>query len=81
MTGQNPDWLMPFIYAMAAMGAVRVVLEFIKDIYTSRINGKIAVVGSTTFMWKVLHLPMEFFSQRMAGDISARKKTNESISK
>ena len=31
-----------------------------------RINGKLAVVGNTTFLWKVLRMPMEFFSQRMA---------------
>ena len=30
-------------------------------------------------MWKVLHMPMEFFSQRMAGDIQQRQKTNETI--
>ena len=35
--------------------------------------------GSTSFMWKVLQLPMEFFSQRMAGDIQQRQSTNASI--
>ena len=30
-------------------------------------------------MWKVLRLPMEFFSQRMAGDIQLRKDTNAQI--
>ena len=27
-------------------------------------------------MWKVLHMPMEFFSQRMAGDIQGRQSAN-----
>ena len=30
-------------------------------------------------MWKVLRLPMEFFSQRMTGDILMRQSTNASI--
>ena len=30
-------------------------------------------------MWKVLRMPMEFFSQRMAGDIQARQGTNAAI--
>ena len=36
-------------------------------------------MGSTSFMWKVLRMPMEFFSQRMAGDIQMRQSTNSSI--
>ena len=38
-----------------------------------------AVIGSSTYIWKVLSLPMEFFSQRMAGDIQTRQATNASI--
>ena len=30
-------------------------------------------------MWNVLHLPMEFFSQRMAGDIQSGMGMNASI--
>ena len=37
------------------------------------------MVGNTSFLWKVLHLPMEFFSQRMAGDIQGRQSANGSI--
>ncbi len=36
-------------------------------------------VGSSTFMWKLLRLPMEFFSQRMAGDIQGRMMSNATI--
>ena len=79
LTGQNPDWLMPFIYALSAMSVVQVILAFIQAIYSSRINAKIAAVGNTTFMWKVLRMPMEFFSQRMAGDIQQRKGANAAI--
>ena len=79
LTGENPEWVTAFLWALAGLSAVQIVIAFIQAIYSARIGGKIAVVGSTTFMWKVLQLPMEFFSQRMAGDIQQRKETNASI--
>ena len=79
LTGQNPQWLMPFIWALAAMSALQVFVGLVQTVYSARINAKIAVVGNATFMWKVLHLPMDFFSQRMAGDIQQRKSANASI--
>ncbi len=79
LTGQNPDWLMPFIYALTAISVLQIFLSFIKAIYSARINAKIAAMGNTTFMWKVLRMPMEFFSQRMAGDIQQRKISNASV--
>ena len=48
-------------------------------IYSLKISGKMALIGSSDYMWKVLHLPMEFFSQRLAGDIQSRANTNASI--
>ncbi|MBP3426714.1 MAG: NHLP family bacteriocin export ABC transporter peptidase/permease/ATPase subunit [Clostridia bacterium] len=79
LTGENPEWVTLFLWALAGLSVVQIVIAFIQAIYSSRINGKIAAVGSTTFMWKLLQMPMEFFSQRMAGDIQQRKETNASI--
>lgn len=79
LTGINPEWMTPFLWALAGLAAVQIVIAFIQAVYSARINGKIAAVGNTTYMWKVLQLPMDFFSQRMAGDIQQRKSTNASI--
>ena len=79
LTGTNPEWVTPFLWALAGLSIVQIVIALIRAVYSARINGKIAAVGSTTFMWKVLQMPMEFFSQRMAGDIQQRKGTNASI--
>lgn len=54
-------------------------VAWIQAVYSLRINGKMAVVGSSSYMWKVLRMPMEFFSQRMAGDIQGRMVANASI--
>ena len=79
LTGKNPDWLMPFIGVMSGLAAVQLITAWAQTIYNLKINGKMSVVGSTAFMWKILHMPMEFFSQRMAGDIQSRQLTNASI--
>lgn len=81
LTGENPDWFMPFILALAGMGVVQIVVAWIQAVYSLRINGKLSVVGSTSYMWQVLRMPMEFFSQRMAGDIQQRKNSNATIAK
>ena len=79
LTRRNPDWLNPFIALMAALCAAQIVVQWAQVVYSLKINGKMSVVGSTSYIWKVLRLPMEFFSQRMAGDILQRKNTNASI--
>ncbi|MBQ6803892.1 MAG: NHLP family bacteriocin export ABC transporter peptidase/permease/ATPase subunit [Clostridia bacterium] len=79
LTGVNPEWITPFLWGLAGLSIVQIIIAFIQAIYSARINGKIAAVGSATYMWKVLHLPMEFFSQRMAGDIQQRKSTNANV--
>ncbi len=79
LTGINRDWLYPFISVMILLAAIQLVVAWAQTIYSLRINGKMAVIGSTSYMWKVLRLPMEFFSQRLAGDIQSRLSLNASI--
>ena len=79
LTGINPEWFSPFIFIMILLAAVQIIVSWVQAIYSLRINGKMAVIGSTSYMWKVLHLPMEFFSQRLAGDIQSRASMNASI--
>ena len=79
LTGENRELLMPFLALLAVFGAAQVVIAWAQAIYSRKIDGKMAVVGSSTFMWKVLRMPMEFFSQRLSGDILQRQGTNASI--
>jgi NHLM bacteriocin system ABC transporter peptidase/ATP-binding protein len=79
ITGKNPGWFYPFILAMSLMALVSISVQWVQAIYTLKINGKMAIVANSSFMWHVLRMPMEFFSQRMAGDIASRRSLNESI--
>ena len=79
LTRENPEWFYPFLGLLALLSAAQVIVAFAEARANLKIQGKLAVVGDTTFLWKVLHMPMEFFSQRMAGDIQQRQTTNASI--
>ncbi|MCR1840582.1 NHLP family bacteriocin export ABC transporter peptidase/permease/ATPase subunit [Murimonas intestini] len=79
LPGKNPDWFLPFILALGGIAVVQLVAEWIHAVYSLRISGKLSAVGSTSFMWQVLRMPMEFFSQRMAGDIQQRAASNAAI--
>ncbi len=79
LTHKNQEWLVPFILAFIGLNILQVIIAWMQLIYSNRINGKLAVVGSTSFMWKILRMPMEFFSQRMSGDILSRQVSNETI--
>ncbi|MCR5774608.1 MAG: NHLP family bacteriocin export ABC transporter peptidase/permease/ATPase subunit [Lachnospiraceae bacterium] len=79
LAGRNPEWTYPFITFLAVFSAVQIIVAAIQEIYSLKINGKLAIIGNSTYMWKVLKMPMEFFSQRMAGDIQQRQSTNAMI--
>lgn len=80
LSGLNREWLYPFIGLLIFLAVIEIIVAWAKAIYSLKINGKMAVIGSTSYMWKVLHLPMDFFSQRLAGDIQSRMYLNASIS-
>lgn len=77
--GNNPDWLLPFILIFAGIGFLQVIVTLVKELYSYKIRGKLDLIGSTTYMWRILRLPIEFFSQRMAGDLQDRQSENASI--
>ena len=81
LSGVNSDWLYPFMMLMIVIGILHIIVAWIQAIYSLKINGKMAVISSCSYMWKVLRLPMEFFSQRLAGDIQGRLLLNSSIAK
>ncbi|MGN0649305.1 MAG: NHLP family bacteriocin export ABC transporter peptidase/permease/ATPase subunit [Oscillospiraceae bacterium] len=79
ITGRNPDWVTPFFICLSVITILQIVVEFIRDINLLKLNGKMAAVGNTNYMWHILHLPMDFFSQRLAGDIQKRQQDNAQI--
>ncbi|MCR5000949.1 MAG: NHLP family bacteriocin export ABC transporter peptidase/permease/ATPase subunit [Lachnospiraceae bacterium] len=80
LTGTDPSWYKPFILFLSLFAFIKILTAFIQAIYSRRIDGRMAVYGNTSYMWKVLNLPMDFFSQRYAGDILSRRAGNAGVS-
>ncbi len=79
LPGTAPNWLYPFIGVLSLLTFFQIAVAWARSIYSLKINGKMAIEGNASYMWKVLHLPIEFFSQRLTGDIMQRQGTNASI--
>lgn len=70
--GENPSWVMPFALALSGVGLLQVAALAIGARLRVKTMGKLAVSSGANLFWRVLHLPMEFFSQRAPADIAAR---------
>ena len=79
LNGKDLAWTTPFLIFLGAFNLVQIAVSVLQAVYSLRINGKMAAVGNASYMWKVLKMPMKFFSQRMAGDIQGRQGSNASI--
>ena len=77
--GEDPGWLLPFILIIAGVGLFQVILKMIQSLYQYKIRGELDIAGSKTYMWTILRLPIEFFSQRMVGDLQRRQSENATI--
>lgn len=80
LTGMDPGWYLPFMITVSSFAAIQLTAGLIQAVYSKRIDGKMATYGTTSYMWKILNLPMDFFSQRYAGDILSRRAGNAGIS-
>lgn len=79
ITGKNLSWTVPFLVLLTVFGVIQIAISALNAIYLLRVEGKMSASSNSAFLWKVLHMPMEFFSQRMPGDIAQRMGTNASI--
>lgn len=73
------DKMHPLMTAMMIVLFVGFIAEILKNTYLTKLQAKMSISSSSSFMWHILRLPVEFFSQRFAGDISSRQQSNNSI--
>ena len=73
------SWLTPLLIGMALTAALRAALTILRQSLLTRLQAKLSVVTASRFLWRVLALPLEFFTQRHAGDIANRVAATEMI--
>lgn len=81
LVGRMDDWVKPLLLGMAVTAVFRAGLTWLQQTQLLRMEMRLALTASGTFLWHVLRLPVEFFSQRYAGDISQRVAANDRIAR
>ena len=79
LAGKNTAWLYPFLGILGVILLIQILVGIIRSIYWLKIEGKFAVTSSSNFMWHVLRLPLEFFSQRNVADVVSRQESTSNI--
>lgn len=79
LSGKNVGWLPIFLTALLGLLVFQIIVSLLQAVYLLKIRGRLGITANVQFMWHVLRLPVEFFSQRYAGDIAQRQQSNESV--
>ncbi len=74
-------WLAPLLVAMAATAVLRAGLTELQAQHLLRAEARLATEGSQALLWRMLRLPVQFFSQRFAGEIGGRLDLNDELAK
>ncbi len=78
---QFDTWLIPLVVGMVATAIVLGALTWLQQSYLLRFETRLSLTESSRFLWHVLRLPVEFFTQRFAGDISDRVRINDRVAR
>ena len=79
LTGGRSEWVIPLLVGMAATAVIRAWLTWMQQRYLLRLENRLALTNASRLTWHILRLPIEFFSQRGAGDLRARIEQNDRV--
>jgi len=73
------DWLRPLIIAMLFTAGLTGLLTRLQLQILRRLKIKLSMSLSSRFLWHILYLPVSFYDQRFAGEISSRIQLNDRL--
>ena len=79
LVGGLHHWLKPLLIGMALTAVVRAGLTWLREYGLLRFETKLAVSASSQFFWHILRLPIQFYTQRYAGDVAGRVALNDEV--
>lgn len=79
LVGGMESWLKPLLIGMVLTALLRMALTWLESYYLLRVQTHIALSSASKFFWHVLKLPVDFFTQRSAGEVSARVALNDQV--
>jgi NHLM bacteriocin system ABC transporter peptidase/ATP-binding protein len=78
---QQEHWVVPLFLAFGLTALIRALLTALRQNLMLRLEAKLVVVGASSFMWHIMHLPVGFFLQRQAGEIATRVDAGGRVAK
>lgn len=79
LVARHINWAVPMLFAMGLALVIRCSLTWIQQHYILKMQTKMTLTSSSSFLWHVLKLPAKFFSQRYAPEITQRCRLNEMV--
>lgn len=79
LVGGQKRWLQPLLLAMVIAATLKGLLTLLQQHTLLRMETKLSLTSSSRFFWHVLQLPMDFFSQRFAGEVTSRIQLNDRL--
>jgi NHLM bacteriocin system ABC transporter peptidase/ATP-binding protein len=74
-------WVKPLLWFMVGAAALQAGLTWLQQRCLLHHEMKLAVKMSGQFLWHILRLPLEFFTQRYAGDVASRVAVNDRLAR
>ncbi|MEU5867563.1 NHLP family bacteriocin export ABC transporter peptidase/permease/ATPase subunit [Nonomuraea sp. NPDC047529] len=79
LTGRDPGYLVPLLFAMGVTAVVVFVLTSVQRHYLLRLEIRLSLVSSARFFRHLLRLPVEFFLQRRPAEVAKRVQANDGV--
>ena len=73
------SWVRPLLLTMTVTAVIVGVLTWMQHYFLLRMETSLAIASAGRFFWHVLHLPIDFFTQRSTGDIASRVGLNDTV--
>lgn len=80
LTAGYTDWLTKLLVFMGCLIALKFGLQYYRDLVLQKLKSKMTLTSGVGFLRHMLHLPMNFFDQRYAGDLVNRMNNNTEVS-
>ena len=79
LTVQNSNWLSTVLIAMGAVFAANLLMGVLRTNLLARLRLKLNLTENYRLVSRMLRLPIAFFEQRYAGELSQREKCNNAV--
>ena len=79
LSGGRQSWYHGFLLFFASIILFQLIASIVNQTLILRATGKLAVKANARFMYHIFRMPMQFFAQRMSGDLANRQAANDTV--